>query len=161
MENHHFWAFFVIALIAGGAITLGLSNATMTGYALRAPKNRVPSAFWQTLFKIPQTEVAIAPEVAIDFEQSIIPTEPATECGKCGGCCIVVPAPTSEKEKVLLLNYLVLTGEIPEGPGEELMAFSFGDWYCKRCKEGKKGSWCGLCSKTTERDKAIAELLVE
>ena len=43
MESHQFWAFFVIAFIAGGAITLAISNATMTG-----------AYFWQDLIKPPE-----------------------------------------------------------------------------------------------------------
>jgi len=31
METHYFWAFFIIALIAGASIALTVNNATMTG----------------------------------------------------------------------------------------------------------------------------------
>jgi hypothetical protein len=38
MENHYFWAFFIIALIAGASIALAMSNSAMTGYfALQFP----------------------------------------------------------------------------------------------------------------------------
>lgn len=50
MESHQFWAFFVIALIAGGAITLAISNATMTGHIAWGdffkPREVVPIKGW-------------------------------------------------------------------------------------------------------------------
>lgn len=37
METHHFWAFFVIALIAGASIALVINNTKMTGYQIAQP----------------------------------------------------------------------------------------------------------------------------
>ena len=76
MENHHFWAFFVIALIAGGAITLGLSNATMTGYAVQ--QEQLQPTFLERLFR----PVTVEPAEPV-ITPAEVPINATTDCSDC------------------------------------------------------------------------------
>ena len=64
METHHFWAFFIIALIAGASIAFAISNAAMTGYATTTTST---PTLWQRIFGTtpPQTISAPAPTTAV------------------------------------------------------------------------------------------------